>query len=80
MLNKQEITVQVPSDAASIYLNATPEERQQIDTKIAIILKSSTRTREEAVAKIQQTMDEISAEAERRGLTPEILESLLKDE
>lgn len=40
----------------------------------------ATRTREEAIAKIQQIMDEISAEAEKRGLTPEILESLLKDE
>lgn len=37
-------------------------------------------SREEAIAKIQQIIDEISGEAEQRGLTPEILESLLKDE
>ncbi|RUT07739.1 hypothetical protein DSM106972_019990 [Dulcicalothrix desertica PCC 7102] len=36
------------------------------------------QTKKEAIARIMQIMDEISAEAERRGLTPEILESLLK--
>lgn len=80
MISKKQITIEVPLDAAEAYLNATEQERQQFDSKIAVILKSSTRTREEAIAKIRQTMNEISAEAEERGLTPEILESLLNDD
>lgn len=80
MSNKEEITIKVPSDAAEVYRNATDEERQKIDTKIAAILKSSMRSRHEAIAKLRQTMDEISTEAQERGLTPEILDSILNDD
>jgi hypothetical protein len=39
----------------------------------------SRRDKQEALAKLRQTMDELSAEAQARGLTPEILESILND-
>lgn len=53
---------------------------KKIDVKIAVMLKYSMRSRQEAIAKLRQTMDEISTEAQERGLTPEILESILNDD
>jgi hypothetical protein len=40
----------------------------------------SRLTREAANARLNQTMDEISEEAQAKGLTPEILESILHDD
>jgi hypothetical protein len=36
--------------------------------------------RPEAVARLRNTMDKASQEAQERGLTPEILESILNDD
>ena len=76
----EEIMVQVPQEIAEIYRQATENERQQMAMRIGVILKNSMRTRSEALAQLRQTMDEISAEAIDKGLTPEILESILKSQ
>jgi CTP synthase (UTP-ammonia lyase) len=80
MISKEEITIKVPFDVAEIYRNATDLERQQIDAKITAIMKSSINTRQSAVDKLKQTMDEISDEAQERGLTLSILQSILNDD
>ena len=80
MITKQPITIEVPSEVASAYLNATKEQREQIETRIAVLLKSSMTSKQEAIAKLRQTMEEIGTGAAQRGLTPEILESILNEE
>lgn len=80
MMSKEEITIKVPPDVAEVYRNATEAERQQIEAKIAAIMKCSINNRQLAIDKLRQTMDEISAEAQERGLTPSILESILNDD
>lgn len=80
MSSKEEITIKVPPDVAEVYRNATVDERKKIDVKIAVMLKTSMKSRQSAIAKLRQTMDEISTEAQERGLTPEILESILNDD
>jgi hypothetical protein len=41
------------------------------------MLRSATGSRQEAIDRLKQTMDEIGKEATANGLTPEILESIL---
>jgi hypothetical protein len=76
----EEIAVKVSQEVAEAYRKATEDERQQISARIGVILKASMRSRQEAVTRLRQTMDEISAEAIAKGLTPEILESILHND
>ncbi len=78
MNTKEEIILRVPMDVAQTYRQATEEERGQIAARLSVMLRSRL-TREEAIAKLNRTMDEVSTEAQARGLTPEILESILND-
>ncbi|MBW4676727.1 MAG: hypothetical protein KME52_22760 [Desmonostoc geniculatum HA4340-LM1] len=80
MITREEITIKVPSEAAQAYRKATEEEREQIEARIALLLKSSMKSRQQAITKFRQTMDEIGTRAVERGLTPEILESILNDD
>jgi glycerate-2-kinase len=81
MITKEEITIKVPLEVAEAYRNATEEEREQLQLKIATIMQSQfTTSKQEAIARLRNTMDEISQEAQERGLTPEILESILNDD
>jgi hypothetical protein len=71
--------ISIPVDAATAlaYSQAPPEEQK----KIQLLLR--LRVRElfaPSNVSLQQIMDDIGAKAEARGLTPEILETLLCDE
>ena len=80
MITKEEITIKVPSEVAEAYRNATEEERKQLQLKIAAIMQAQFKTpRLESIARLRNTMDKASLEAQERGLTPEILESILND-
>jgi hypothetical protein len=80
MITKAEITIKVPSEIAQAYRNATEEQREQLQLKITAIMQSQLTTlRQEAVPRLRNTMDKASQEAQERGLTPEILESILND-
>ncbi len=76
----EEITIKVPSDVAQAYRNATHEERQKIETKIAFFLKSAAPSKQEAIEKLRETMSKIGQRATNRGLTDEILESILNED
>jgi len=81
MTNYQtEIRIKVSLDVAENYWNATEEERQKIAEKIAFYVQSSNLSRKESLDKLYKTMDTIGQKAEERGLTPEILESLLNED
>ena len=81
MITKEEIIIKVPFEVAEAYRNATEEEREQLQLKIAAIMQFQFITnRLEALARLRNTMDKVSQEAQERGLTPEILESILNDE
>ncbi|MBO3457469.1 hypothetical protein G7B40_004135 [Aetokthonos hydrillicola Thurmond2011] len=81
MTIKEEITIKVPSEVAQAYRDATEEEREQLQIKIAAIMQSSfTIPQPEAISRLRNTMDKASFEAQQRGLTPEILESILNDD
>lgn len=79
MSTVEKIAIEVPSAVAAAYRSATPIERQQLATRIGLILRVSTGDKQEAVARLKQTMDTIGNEAVANGLTPEILELILND-
>jgi hypothetical protein len=77
---KEEITIKVPSDIALAYRNASEEEREQIQLKVAAMMQLQLKSaKQEAITRLRNTMDTISAKAQAKGLTPEILELLLNE-
>jgi hypothetical protein len=72
--------IKIPLNVAQNYWDATEEERQKMEEKIAFYLQSSTLSRKESLDKLYKTMATIGQKAQERGLTPEILESLLNED
>ena len=75
----EKIAVEAPSEVAEAYRSATATQRSQIATRIGLMLRSTTLSRQDAARRLKQTMDEIGNEAVTNGLTPEILASILND-
>jgi len=71
----ENITIPVDPQAASAYNSAAPEERQKMQALLALWLKDLVTAEP---ARLKQIMDEVSRNARARGLTPDLLESLLK--
>jgi len=70
------ITIEVDAQTADAYNSALEEERNRIRTLLRV------RARELALEKrptLSEIMDQIGRKAQARGLTPEILESLLQE-
>lgn len=71
------IPIPVDEATAVAYSQASAEEQKKI--QILLRLRVSELF-DRADTSLQQIMDKIGAEAEARGLTPEILEDLLRGE
>ena len=71
------ITIEVDEAMARYFFEASPGERKKLQLLLSLRLKELTVARSKS---LQEIMDEMSQEAESRGLTPEILETLLRDE
>ena len=72
----EQITVSVDSDVAKRYRSASDHERRKLDLLVNLCLRDVT----ESGQSLSDRMLEISRNAQRRGLTPEILQSVLADE
>ena len=72
-MQTQEITIRVVPEAASAYLAASDEERRKLDLLLSLRLRDATQPGES----LDDVVRDISRRAQERGLTPEILESLL---
>ncbi|NEP42990.1 MAG: hypothetical protein F6K35_28700 [Okeania sp. SIO2H7] len=81
MQTYEPITIKVPSELAENYYRIPEKERRQIELKLADTLDLQLENRrQEAVQRLQILMDRASEKAQRNGLTPEILESILAEE
>lgn len=71
----EQITIRVDSEVADFYRSASEAERRKLDLLVSL------RLREAAVdgKSLAEIMDEISSIAQQRGLTPEILQSILDE-
>ena len=69
------ITIPLDPETARAYESATPEERRKIQALLSLWLRGLTAGEYPA---LQQVLDDAGRKAKARGLTPEILDSLLK--
>ena len=71
------ITIPVDDATARIYRTASAEDQKKIQLLLRLRLRELA---EMPSGSLRAIMDMIGAKAEERGLTPDILETLLSDE
>jgi len=75
-MSEATITIPIDIDTAERYNRASEADRRKIQLLLRVMLQSTTVS---SVQSLQQLMNEMSAEAQARGLTPEILEQILNN-
>jgi hypothetical protein len=75
-METQSITLRVNAAAAHIFEAASEEEKRKIEAILS--LKLTQVTSQERT--LEEVMSEISQKAQARGLTPEILDSILNEQ
>ena len=76
-MGTSNITIEVDEVAAKAFAEATRGEQHKMQLLLSLRLQELTA---EPNKTLQEVMDKIGRAAESRGLTPEILETLLRDE
>ena len=76
-MNTVPITLHVDPEAAKAYESMTEEECNKIEVVLSLNLRGMLMP---TGITLRQAMDELGREAEANGLTPEILESILRGE
>ena len=71
------ITIPVDAETARTYNTASEEDRLRIQLLLRLQLREWATGRRRT---LREVMDEIGSKAQARGLTPEILDELLRDE
>jgi hypothetical protein len=74
-MSAEAITIQVDPEAARAYKSVSDEERRKLDLLLNLRLREAIRPG----ASLEDIMDEMSRNAQQRGLTPEILQSILDE-
>lgn len=72
----EQITVSVDSDVANLYRSASVEDRRKLDLLVNLRLRDVTVSG----TPLRDIMREIGRDAQRHGLTPDILQSILDEE
>jgi hypothetical protein len=71
----QTITIQLDPETARAYDSAEPEQKRKMQVLLSLWLRELAAGQSRS---LQQVLDEAGHKAQERGLTPEILDSLLK--
>ena len=74
-MQTEEITIRFDAEAARAYRSAPDEQRRKLDLLLSLRLHDALDSR----GSLQDLMRDISREAQARGMTPEILESILHE-
>ncbi len=69
------ITIPLDPQTAQAYNSASAEEKRKMQALLGLWLRELARNEQRS---LQQILDEAGRKAQARGLTPEMLESLLK--
>ena len=75
-METKPITIRVNAEAARIYEAASSEQQEKLNTLLSLKLSEATQ----AKRPLEEIIDEMSSIAQKRGLTPEILASILDGE
>lgn len=70
------IVLEVDDNTAKIYRNFSPERKQQFNQVLSLMFKKAVN--DNSLPDYKKELDEIGFKAIAAGLTPEILEELLK--
>jgi hypothetical protein len=76
-MSTETITLEIDSESARLFKAAPEEEREKLKVLLGVWLKEYARA---DAPSLTETMDKLSRSAQDRGLTPEILESILGEE
>jgi hypothetical protein len=71
----ETITIPIDPQTARAYNSASPEQKKKMEALLGLWLRALASGQ---YPSLQRALDEIGQKAESRGLTPELLESLLK--
>ncbi|MCY4571773.1 MAG: hypothetical protein OXF01_03135 [Gemmatimonadetes bacterium] len=69
------ISVAVDADVAQAYRTVSDRDRRKLDILVNLRLREATKSSKS----LREIMDEVSRSAQERGLTPEILRSILDE-
>ncbi len=72
-MQPEEITIRVDAEAARAYREASQQERRKLDVLLSLRLHDAIRPG----GSLKELMGDLSRRAQERGLTPEVLESIL---
>ncbi len=75
-MSSSTITLPIDEDTANLYAKAPAEVQKKVQLLLSLWLRELVLS----PRSLRSIMDEISEKAQQRGLTPEILESLLNAE
>lgn len=70
----QNVTIPLDPEAARTYNAASPEEQRKIQALLSLWLRELSQSDSPS---LQQVLDEVGRKARARGLSPEILDSIL---
>ena len=76
VMSTEVISIRVDAEAAKAFRSLSEEDRRRLEAILSIRLSEITQRGES----LEAVMQEISDKAKARGLTPEILNSLLNEE
>jgi hypothetical protein len=74
---KYPLTLQLEAEAVEIFRNISDTDQEKLEILVSSLFKEYKKSDNSTLKK---TMNEISEKAQARGLTPEILETILLDE
>jgi len=72
---KPTITIPLDPQTAQAYDSASPEQKRKIQALLCLWLRELAAGNS---ASLRQVLDEMGRKAQARGLTPEMLDSILK--
>jgi len=76
MLTTATVNIQLDIEAARIYQQASTADKQKMQVLLSLWLREFGKP----TKSLRSLMNKISDKAQMRGLTPEILDTLLNDE
>ncbi|MBE9165905.1 MULTISPECIES: hypothetical protein [Microcoleaceae] len=75
-MQTKTIAIRVNAEVAKIFEAASEEQRRKLEALLSLKLRDAIRRKRP----LEEVMSEMSRNAQSRGLTPEILDSILFDE
>ncbi len=73
----EPITLQIEVDAARAFTSASADEQEKLQTLMGVLLREYAKA---DATSLKRTMDEIGERAREKGLTSELLDSILEGE